>query len=80
MADSGMYSCRRSLPDATYCALRIIARGQVIGRASLNRVRYLQTASASAEAYSFGNPLAMESSLITPSALMRTGAAKVVTS
>jgi len=63
-----------------YRALLIFTKGQGVGGAAPNRVQRLQTAFGSPVAYAPGSPPAMESGLITPSALIRTGAAKRVTS
>jgi len=63
-----------------YRALLIFTKGQGVGGAAPNRVQRLQTAFGSPVAYAPGSPPAMESGLITPSALIRSGAAKGVTS
>lgn len=80
MADSGTSSCRQSRPEAIHRTVCLGAGSKAAGRAAPNRVQRLQTAFGSPGAYAPGSPPAMESGLITPTALIGTGAAMGVTS
>jgi len=57
-----------------------LQEAKLLARAAPNRVQRLQTAFGSPGAYAPGSPPAMESGLITPLALIRTGAGMGVTS
>ena len=80
MADLGMSFCRRSRPEAIHRTVFLATGSKAAGRAAPDRVQRLQTAFSSPGAYTPGSPPAMESGLITPLALIRTGAAMGVTS
>ena len=63
-----------------YRDFRIVVRSKGIGIATQDGIQYLQTAFGSPGAYAPGSPPAMESGLITPLALIGTGAGMGVTS
>ena len=75
MADLGMSFCRGSRPESIHRTVVLATGSKAAGRAAPNRVQRLQTAFSSPGAYTPGSPPAMESALITPLALIRTGAA-----
>ena len=73
MAGLGTSFCRRSRPEAISLTVCLAARSKAAGRAAPKRVQRLHTAFDSPGACAPGESNAVESGLITPLALIRTG-------